>query len=472
MVEQPQDTLIRRTMRSMDQAIESLTPPHVVPIRPRGRLAFLAAALGNPLQTIPRAVYEEDVVARLEMKRLWITEPSLIRKVLLEERDKYQKLTQIKLLSPLTGKGVLTSEGADWKWQRQASAPMFRPPDLLGFVPTFVRAADDVVARWRTAPAGSVHSIDEDMTRATFDVIAATLLPSPDASFADDIQGGVKQLQRSGAWDILYVSMGFPGWMPRPGMFRSARAVRAIRARILGVVRDRQAARSAGKVVDDLLDRLIAARDPETGRSMDDGQLVDNLITFYLAGHETTAKALTWTLYLLSRSPEWSARLEEEIARVTGGEKVRAEHIDRLVLTEQVIKEAMRLYPPVPIMTRQTVTETSLGGHTLPVGTSVMMSIYAIQRHAKRWPRAHEFDPTRFSPENDAKMPRYQYMPFGAGPRICIGMPFAMIESTAILATLLQHARFSFAGNEHPVPVARVTMTPRGGMPLAVTLRA
>src|SRR5690242_5358727 len=220
------------------------------------------------------------------MKRLWITEPSLIRKVLLEERDKYQKLTQIKLLSPLTGKGILTSEGADWKWQRQASAPMFRPQDLLAFVPTFVRAADDVVARWRAAPAATVQRVDEDMTRATFDVIAATLLPSPDAAFADDIQGGVRQLQRSGAWDILYVSMGFPGWLPRPGMFRSARAVRRLRERVLGVVRDRQAAREGGRIADDLLDRLIAARDPETGRSMDDGQLVDNLITFYLAGHE------------------------------------------------------------------------------------------------------------------------------------------------------------------------------------------
>ncbi|HEX3063442.1 MAG TPA: cytochrome P450, partial [Usitatibacter sp.] len=299
----------------MDQAISPLTPPHAAPIAPRGRLGFLAAALRNPLLTIPPAAYEEDVVPRLERQRLWITEPSLIRKVLLEERDKYQKLTQIKLLSPLTGKGILTSEGADWKWQRQASAPMFKPQDLLAFVPAFVRAAEDVAARWRESPGGSIHPVDEDMTRATFDVIAATLLPSPDAAFAGDIQGGVRQLQRSGAWDILYVSMGFPGWLPRPGMFRSARAVRRLRERVLGVVRDRQAAREAGHVVDDLLDRLIAARDPETGRSMDDGQLVDNLITFYLAGHETTAKALTWTLYLLARSPEWGAKLEEEIAR-------------------------------------------------------------------------------------------------------------------------------------------------------------
>jgi cytochrome P450 len=131
----------------------------------------------------------------------------------------------------------------------------------------------------------------------------------------------------------------------------------------------------------------------------------------------------------------------------------------------------MRLYPPVPIMTRQVVSETSLAGHTLPVGTSVMMSIYAIQRHAKRWPRPHEFDPSRFSPENEAKIPRYQYMPFGAGPRICIGMPFAMLEATAMLATFVQRARFDFAGTEQPLPVARVTLSPKGGMPLAVTLK-
>lgn len=455
----------------MDQAISPFIPPHVAPIAPRGRLGFLAAALANPLQTIPRAVYDEDVVARLEAKRVWITEPSLIRKVLLEERDKYQKLTQIKLLSPLTGKGILTSEGADWKWQRQAAAPMFRPQDLLGFVPTFVRAADEVVARWRAAPAGAVHAVGEDMTRCTFDVIAATLLPSPDAAFAGDIQGCMRKLERGGGWNILYVSMGLPAWLPRPGMLRSARAIRALRARVLGIVRDRLAARKAGGATDDLLDRLIAARDPETGRSMDDGQLVDNLITFYLAGHETTAKALTWSLYLLSRSTQWGARLQEEIARVTKGDPVRAEHIEQLVLTQQVVKEAMRLYPPVPIMSRQAVAETSLAGHTLPVGTSVMMSIYAIQRHAKRWARPHEFDPSRFAPEAEAKMPRYQYMPFGAGPRICIGMSFAMLEATAILATLVRSAQLRFAAAEDPVPIARVTMTPRGGMPLAVTMR-
>ena len=458
----------------MDQAIVPFTPPHVAPSpRPRGRIAWMKGALENPLQTIPAAVYEEDTVPRFDWspRRLWVSDPALIRTVLLEERDKYRKLTQIKLLSPLLGKGILTSEGADWKWQRQASAPMFKPQDLLGFVPSFVRAAEDTVARWRAAPQRTVHDIERDMTRATFEVISATLLPSPDAVFGDDIQRGVRMLQRSGAWDILYVTMNFPAWMPRPGMISSARAVRLLRSRVLGVLRDRQAARARGATHDDLLERLIAARDPESGRSMDDGQLVDNLLTFYLAGHETTAKGLTWTLYLLSRSREWATLLQEEIEKVSGRAPIRPEHIEKLVLTQQVVKESMRLYPPVPIMTRQVVEDTKLGGHDLPVGASVMMSIYANHRHRKRWERPHEFDPTRFAPAAEAKIPRYQYMPFGAGPRICIGMPFAMLEATAMLATFLQRAKFDFAGRSEPLPIARVTMSPKGGMPLAVELR-
>jgi cytochrome P450 len=217
--------------------------------------------------------------------------------------------------------------------------------------------------------------------------------------------------------------------------------------------------------------RLVAARDPETGRAMDEEQLIDNLLTFYLAGHETTATALTWTLYLLARSPQWSARLEEEIERVTGGEPLAGEHVERLVLTHQVIKESMRLYPPVPLMTRQAVADARLGEHAVRAGASVVMPIYAIHRHAKRWEDPDAFDPTRFAPDREAAIPRYQYMPFGAGPRICIGMGFAMLEATAMLATLLRGADFAPVPGREPAPVARVTLVPGGGMPLEVRLR-
>jgi cytochrome P450 len=153
---------------------------------------------------------------------------------------------------------------------------------------------------------------------------------------------------------------------------------------------------------------------------------------------------------------------------VTGGALVAAEHIDKLVLTQQVIKESMRLYPPVPIMSRQAVADTTIGAVAVKAGASLIMPIYAIHRHRRRWQDADAFDPTRFAPESEAKISRYQYMPFGAGPRTCIGMAFAMIEATAMLATLLQRAEFQTVEGREPVPVARVTLAPKGGMPLKV----
>lgn len=403
------------------------------------------------------------------MPRVWVTAPSLIKAVLLDERDKFGKLTQIRLLGPMLGKGILTSEGADWKWQRQAAAPMFRPQELGSFVPAFVRAAEQTLARWSSAPAGAVQEIDAAMRRTTFDVISATLLPSTDEAFAHTFQRSIDSLQRSGGWDLLYANLNVPQWFPRPGVLSAGRAILQLRLAVSTLLR---AQRAGSGERDDLLHRLIAAHDPETGRSMDEGQLVDNLLTFYLAGHDTTAKALTWTLYLLARSPEWSAILEEEIERVTGGGAVSAEHVEKLVLVQQVLKESMRLYPPVPMMSRQAIADAQIDGHLIRAGTSVLIPMYAVHRHTKRWAHPNEFDPARFALEKERTIPRYQYMPFGAGPRVCIGMSFAMIEATAILATLMWRARFAAVPGHEPTPIARVTLMPSGGMPLKVAVDA
>lgn len=444
-------------------AVAQLVPPRVAPPgAPLGRLAFIATFVRNPLEAIPREVYESDQVPY--RGRVWITAPALIRAVLLDERERYRKLSTIRLLGPLLGRGILTSEAAEWKWQRQASAPMFRQQDLLRLVPAFVHAAMRLVARWRAAPG--VQPIDRDMTRATFEVISTTLLPSADGNLAPVLERSMGAFQHAAGWGILYASAGMPAWLPRPGMLSSARAVAALRSAVHALLEER---RSSGLQTDDLLRRLMSARDPDTGRSMDSQQLVDNLLTFYLAGHETTARALSWTLYLLSRSPEWTARLEGEVASVTGGAPVAPDHIERLALVQQVLKESMRLYPPVPMMARQAVEDTQLGGIAIRRGVSVVMPIYAIQRHTKRWRDPDAFDPQRFSSANEAAIERYQYLPFGAGPRICIGMAFAMIEATAMLATFLQHARVTCVEGRDPYPVARVTLLPRGGIPLRVT---
>ena len=398
-----------------------------------------------------------------------------MKTVLLDEREKFQKLSQIRLLSPLLGKGILTSEGAEWKWQRQASAPMFRHQDLMGFVPAFVRATEALVAKWRAAPAGSVQAIDRDMTRATFDVISATLLPSADARSSRWSRNRWALFQRAGGWGQLYAMAGAPRWLPRPGMVSGARAIahaaRRGRARCCASAATMRSERRRRRAPDDLMHRLMRARTRRSGQSMNDEQLIDNLLTFYLAGHETTARALAWTLYLVARSPQWAAMLEEEIERVTGGAPVESAHIERLVLVQQVLKESMRLYPPVPMLSRQCVAATRLDGIDIAPGATVVMPIYAMHRHAKRWEDPDAFDPARFAPEREAKIPRYQYLPFGAGPRICIGMAFAMIEATAMLATLLQKARFAPVAGHEPLPLARVTLQPGGGLPLKVHLR-
>jgi cytochrome P450 len=246
------------------------------------------------------------------------------------------------------------------------------------------------------------------------------------------------------------------------------RAERRMREAVAGLVRARRAAPSQR---DDLLARLLAAKDPETGRPMSDEQLVDNLLTFLLAGHETTAKALTWALYLVARSPVWEARMLEEIGRVAGNGPITAEHINHLVIVGQVLKEAMRLYPPAPVLTRIATEPLELGGKQLEAGSLIVMPIFAIHRHRRLWQDPDRFDPERFAPEREQSYSRYQFMPFGAGPRICVGASFAMIEATAMLAAFVRAAHFEVPVGHNPVPISRVTLRPSGGMPLNVWLR-
>jgi cytochrome P450 len=203
---------------------------------------------------------------------------------------------------------------------------------------------------------------------------------------------------------------------------------------------------------------------------MTDDQLIDNLATFLLAGHETTAKALTWTLYLLARSPEWQERARTEIAEVTGGAPMTAQDIPRLAVTQRILKESMRLYPSVPAMTRVNRVATNLGDLNLPSPTLIVIPVFAVHRHEALWDDPGRFDPDRFLPEREAKHQRMQFMPFGVGPRVCIGASFAMTEATVVLATLLQAARFGWDGQHAPEPISRVTLHPKGGMPLHVAI--
>jgi cytochrome P450 len=256
-----------------------------------------------------------------------------------------------------------------------------------------------------------------------------------------------------------------PLWLWHPGkseMARSAADQRAAVARLIARRRMEAAPR------EDILARLLKARHPDTGEPMADDLLIDNLATFLAAGHETTGKALTWTLYILARAPEWQERVRREIAAVAGNGPLAPDHIAKLELTQRVLKEAMRLYPPAPVLSRITTDWTTFGNHRVAPGTFIIIPVYAVHRHLKLWQDPDRFDPDRFLPEREATYSRMQYMPFGFGQRSCIGSAFAMIEATALLTELIRGANFAWDGKHEPEPVSRVTLRPKGGMPLIV----
>jgi cytochrome P450 len=271
------------------------------------------------------------------------------------------------------------------------------------------------------------------------------------------------------SWEVAFAVLNFPTWVWHPAKGQINRASTALRSTVAGIVARHRTERAGKPAAGDLLGRLIAARDPETGEAMDDARLVDNLLTLLEAGHETTAKALTWTLYLLARAPATQDRVRAEVRAVAGDGPVGAEHLARLTLTEAVLKEGMRLYPPAPVLLRIARRPLDLGGEHLPTGALLIIPVFALHRHRTLWDDPDRFMPERFLSEAARAMPRTQYMPFGGGPRVCIGATFAMQEAIAILATLIRGARFAWDGRHLPEPISRITLRPKGGMPLRVT---
>jgi cytochrome P450 len=231
-----------------------------------------------------------------------------------------------------------------------------------------------------------------------------------------------------------------------------------LRSAIIHMIAERRSSREARE---DLVALLLAAADPESGRTMSDEEIADNLLTFVTAGHETTALGLAWTFLLLARHPEHEAQVIAEIDRVTGGAAVQPEHVAGLAYTRQVFSEAMRLYPPAPIITRTATQAFSFGSFTVAEGTVIIVPIHAVHHHASIWENPERFDPERFAPEQAKGRHRYAYMPFGAGPRICIGSAFATMEALAILAVLLQAVRLRNRSGEMPKPRMKVTLRPR-----------
>lgn len=447
-----------------------LYPPAVTPPdAPQKPIEFLLTFVRNPLLTLPKAAYQQPVVVHRPTSRIkvaWICDPATIEDVLVDKQGRFKKnIVEERVLGPILGDGILVAEGAAWRWQRRAIAPLMRASDTASYVPTMVQATLEQLDRWRTVPKGAIQRVDRSMVDLTFAIIARTMLTGGEPAEADMIKREGEQFISHTSWEIAYALLRLPRWLPHPDKWRTRRSAKRVRQAVLAIVQRR---RKPSEQSDDLLGRLLRAEDPETGQKMNDEQVVDNLVTLLAAGHETTAKALTWTLYLLARAPEWQQRARDEVLNVVGNGQIEAHHLDRLDIIERVLKESMRLYPPVIVIARTPTEPVELFGESFKPGDQLTIPIWCLHRNEGLWDDPERFEPDRFLPEFDKERPRTQFMPFGAGARICIGMSFALIEAKVILATLLQHAAFEWDGAYVPEPVSRVTLRPRDGMPLKV----
>ncbi len=450
-------------------ASSALYPPTVVPPDQPIRLErALWEYVRNPLRVLSRPVFEEPMVVFEPSKGrlvVWVTRPDLVEQVLIGGSDTFTKTElERRVLGGSLGDGILTSVGAHWRWQRRTTAPLFRHQEILTYVPEMSAAAAGLTAAWLRSGPG-IRAVDADMIDVTFDVIARTMLAGGVPAEAEVIKREGTAYLANSSWELAWALMKMPTWLPHPATFARKRAAKRLRHAVGGIVARRRAEGEGGN---DLLGRLLAARNPENGAPMGDEDVISNLLTLLEAGHETTARALTWALYLMARAPEWQDRVRAEVLAVAGDGRIEAEHVPRLAIADRVMKEAMRLYPPAPLISRMPTVEVRLGEVTIQPRTQIVIPIYAIHRHRKLWEDPDRFDPDRFLPEREKAMPRTQYMPFGAGPRICLGMSFAQVETVVLFATFIRAARFGWDGRHLPEPISRVTLRPKGGMPLSV----
>lgn len=457
------------------------TDPDLVPFEPPPQplgLRGLPVIWRNYIESIPRGAYEEGVVhiRRRGADTLLVCDPDIIGEVLVEKAEKFERdeVTR-RAFAPTIGRNSLfLAEGAEWRWQRRAVAPIFRHEVLMSFVPVFTKMAERQAREWGAIPAGTTVDAAAAMTRTTFDIIVETMLGGSADLDASRYSEALKISFETIPWHIVYAQFGLPEWLPYPHRRSAARARDFLQQEIRRTV---EARRGANGPAPDLLDLLLQARDPESGRSMTDDEVVKNLITFITAGHETTSVALTWTLWLLAKDQATQERVAAEVAAVAGTGIIGPAEIDKMTFCRQVLQEAMRLFPPAPAISRFAKMAVTLGGKSLAEGFAlgprarVHIPIYALHRNTRLWRNPNAFDPDRFAPELAKTYSRYAFMPFGGGPRICIGASFAMIEATAILATLIRDFRFHAAAGRKPKPVARVTLRPKGGMPLLVAPR-
>lgn len=430
---------------------------------PRGvpLLGSFPAAWRDILGLFVATARDHGEVARLTFgpyEYYLVNDPEVVKHVLVDNAKNYTKSKSYDGLRLVMGNGLVTSEGEFWRRQRKLAQPAFHKDRLASFAGTMVEATEEMLARWDAA-GPRIVDVHGELMRLTLSIVGRTLFGKDlgaEAGEAAEIGEAIRVGLRF-ATDHAESLVKLPQWLPTPANVRFARAVETLDTMVFRLIEERR--RSKGDE-GDLLAMLMAARD-DGNQGMTDRQLRDEVLTLVLAGHETTAVALGWTFYLLSRHPDVERKMRAELAAVLGGRAPRFDDVANLPYTAQVLAECMRLYPPVWIFERCAIGPDRLGDYPIPAGTSIGIAPYTLHRNPRFFPNPEGFDPERFSKEAVAARPRTAYLPFAIGPRQCIGDGFAKMEAMLLLATILPRFQLSLLPGFRPEPEAKVTLRPR-----------
>lgn len=392
-----------------------------------------------------------------------LNHPDLVTQVLQKRAANYDKHTRSSAsIKSVTGESLLTCNGEAWKRQRRMDQPAFHHRQIAGFAEQMATAAAAMIDRWRDQP---VLDISSEMARLTYSIVGQTLFSFNTGEDAATVEKAMRVILPH-VFGRLGNLVNWPGWLPTPANRLFRRSLAEVDQVVYRIIDQHREAQERGEPDVDLLAMLMRVRDGETGAGLDDSQLRNETITFLLAGHETTANALTWTFYLLSQHPEVERQLHDEITTVLGGRTPTLEDIPQLAYTKRVIQESMRLYPPIWIIERRVIEEDVIGGYMLPAGSAVVISPYALHRHPDFWERPEQFDPSRFE-----SPPPAAYIPFGAGPRFCIGNEFAMLEAQLVTVMVMQAFQLRLVPG-HPVePLPDITLRSKHGMMMTLHTR-
>ncbi len=444
------------------------------PSEPLSYIDYVRTAQRNLIATYPQIAYRADLVETKfpGLHNFLVNDPAGIRRVLLENVGNYPKADiEHRMLGPLLGNGLITSEGETWRTHRRMMAPFFDGRSVEAYAAGMTESAATLVSRWERMPAGSVLEVADEMMQVTLEIISRSMFSSDSDEMVHAVRGSAERYQKA----MMFSIMDFlPGVQTVWGAFKNRRGrhiLRGLDAAIYKLIQSRSR-QTEDNGREDLLAQLLRSHDDETGSGMSAREVRDQVFTMFAAGHETTALALTWTWYLLSLHPVEEARLHHELDSVLNGRRPVYADLARLPYTRMVVQESMRLYPAVYTLAwRQAAADDEVCGRRIPRGATVAVAPWVLHRHERLWEFPERFLPERFSPEASAGRERFAYLPFSFGPRVCIGAAFAMAEAVLVLAAIAQRFRLRLAAHAVVEPEALITLRPKYGMHMTLEPR-